>query len=54
MRDFQLYQAVLGLRASWTVVNVELDVKGAAGNRDRRGRTGALSVPLVSGTGPGL
>ena len=28
MRDFELYQAVLGLQAPWTVVNVELDVKG--------------------------
>lgn len=28
MRDFDLYQAVLGLKAPWTVVNVELDVKG--------------------------
>lgn len=28
MRDFELYQAILGLRAPWTVVNVELDVKG--------------------------
>lgn len=27
MRDFELYQAVLGLRPPWTVVNVELDVK---------------------------
>jgi transposase len=27
MRDFELYQAVLGLRAPWAVVNVELDVK---------------------------
>ncbi len=26
MRDFELYQAVLGLRAPWTVVKVELDV----------------------------
>lgn len=28
MRDFELYHAILGLRAPWTVVNVELDVKG--------------------------
>ncbi len=28
MRDFELYQAVLGLQAPWTVVNVELDVNG--------------------------
>jgi transposase len=28
MRDFALYQAVLGLQATWTVLNVELDVKG--------------------------
>ncbi len=28
MRDFELYQAVLGLQTAWTVVNVELDVKG--------------------------
>jgi transposase len=27
MRDFELYQAVLGLQAPWTVANVELDVK---------------------------
>ncbi|GIW53930.1 MAG: hypothetical protein KatS3mg082_0334 [Nitrospiraceae bacterium] len=27
MRDFELYQAVLGLQAPWTVVNVELDLK---------------------------
>jgi transposase len=27
MRDFELYQAVLGLQAPWAVVNVELDVK---------------------------
>jgi len=28
MRDFELAQAVLGLQAPWTVVNVELDVTG--------------------------
>lgn len=28
MRDVELYQAVLGLQAPWSVVNVELDVKG--------------------------
>jgi len=28
MRDLELYQAVLGLQAPWTVLNVELDVKG--------------------------
>lgn len=28
MRDFELYQAVLGLQTPWTVVNVELDIKG--------------------------
>jgi transposase len=26
MRDFELYQAVLGLQAPWAVVNMELDV----------------------------
>jgi hypothetical protein len=26
MRDFEFYQAVLGLMAPWPVVNVELDV----------------------------
>lgn len=28
MRGFELYQAVLGLQAPWTVVNVELEVTG--------------------------
>jgi hypothetical protein len=28
MRDFEIYQAILRLQAPWTVVNVELDVKG--------------------------
>jgi hypothetical protein len=28
MRDFELYQAVLGLRAPWSVINVALDVNG--------------------------
>jgi transposase len=28
MRDFELYQAVLGLQAPWTVANVDLDVTG--------------------------
>lgn len=28
MRDFELYHAVLGLQSPWSVVNVDLDVKG--------------------------
>jgi transposase len=28
MRDFELYQAVLGLQAPWSVINVELNVPG--------------------------
>ena len=41
MRDFELYQAVLGLRAPWTVVNVELDV-----NRQQ------VTVTVAAGLGP--
>ncbi|WHZ15312.1 MAG: Mobile element protein [Nitrospira sp.] len=41
MRDFELYQAVLGLRAPWTVVNVELDVKGKQ-----------VTVTVEAGPGP--
>ena len=28
MRDIELYRAILGLTPPWTVVNVDLDVKG--------------------------
>lgn len=41
MRDFELYQAVLGLQAPWTVVNVELDVNGQQ-----------VSVTVDAGPGP--
>src|SRR5690606_27212905 len=41
MRDFDLYQAVLGLKAPWTVVNVELDVKGEQ-----------VTVTIEAGPGP--
>lgn len=41
MRDFELYQAVLGLRTPWTVVNVELDVK-----------TQQVTVTVEAGPGP--
>jgi transposase len=41
MRDFDLYQAVLGLKAPWTVVNVELDVKGEQ-----------VTVTVEAGAGP--
>jgi transposase len=41
MRDFELYQAVLGLQAPWTVVNVELDVMGQQ-----------VTVTVAAGPGP--
>ena len=41
MRDFELYQAVLGLQAPWTVANVELDVKGQQ-----------VTVTVEAGPGP--
>jgi transposase len=41
MRDFELYQAVLGLKAPWIVVHVELDVKGAQ-----------VTVTVEAGPGP--
>lgn len=41
MRDFELYQAVLGLQAPWAVVNVELDVTGQQ-----------VSVTVDAGPGP--
>ncbi|HSE57192.1 MAG TPA: ISL3 family transposase [Nitrospiraceae bacterium] len=41
MRDFELYQAVLGLEAPWTVVNVELDVTGQQ-----------VTVTVEAGAGP--
>jgi transposase len=40
MRDFELYQAVLGLQAPWAVVNVELDV------------TRQVTVTVDAGPGP--
>ncbi len=41
MRDFALYQAVLELQAPWSVVNVELDVKGQQ-----------VTVAVEAGPGP--
>ncbi|MEW6283749.1 MAG: ISL3 family transposase [Candidatus Eremiobacterota bacterium] len=41
MRDFELYQAVMGLQAPWTVVNVELDVTGQQ-----------VTVTVEAGPGP--
>jgi transposase len=41
MRDFELYQAVLGLPAPWSVADVELDVKGKQ-----------VTVTVKAGPGP--
>lgn len=41
MRDFELYQAVLGLRAPWSVVDVELEVKRQQ-----------VTVTVEAGSGP--
>jgi transposase len=41
MRDFELYQAVLGLRAPWSVINVALDVNG-----------NQVTVTVEAGPGP--
>ena len=41
MRDFELYQAVLGLQAPWTVANVDLDVTGKQ-----------VTVTVEAGPGP--
>ena len=54
MRDFELYQAVLGLQSPWSVVTVDLDVLEPAGGRHRGCGAGALSRPRVSGARPWL
>jgi len=41
MRDFELYQAVLGLQAPWSVINVELNVPGQQ-----------VTVTVEAGPGP--
>lgn len=41
MRDFELYQAVLGLQAPWSVTNVKLDVEGQQ-----------VAVTVEAGPGP--
>lgn len=41
MRDFELYQAVLGLKAPWIVANVELEVTGQQ-----------VTVTVEAGPGP--
>jgi len=41
MRDFELYQAVLGLQAPWSVINVELNVPGQQ-----------VTVTVEAGLGP--
>jgi hypothetical protein len=51
MRDFELYQAVLGLPAPWSVADVELDVKGKQMSDVRR-RIYFLPSCVEWGTGP--
>jgi len=47
MRDVELYRALLGLTAPWTVVGVDVDLPGSrwwCGSTPARGRTRARSV----------
>jgi transposase len=53
MRDFELYQAVLGLQAPWTVVNVELDVKGQQVTVTVEAGPGPYPCPECQEPGPG-
>lgn len=43
MRDIELYRALLGLTAPWTVAGVDVDMTG---QRDRTRRCGTGAVPL--------
>jgi len=53
MRDFELYQAVLGLQAPWTVLNVELDVKGQQVTVTVDAGPGPYPCPECQTRGPG-
>jgi transposase len=53
MRDFELYQAVLGLHAPWTVVNVELEVKGQQVTVTVEAGPGPYPCPECQEPGPG-
>jgi transposase len=53
MRDFELYQAVLGLQAPWTVVNVELEVKGQQVTVTVEAGPGPYPCPECQEPGPG-
>jgi transposase len=53
MRDFELYQAVLGLRAPWSVVQVELDVNRQQVTVTVGARSGSHPCPECQETVPG-
>ena len=53
MRDFELYQAILGLREPWVVTNVDLDVSAQQVTVTVEAGPGPYPCPECQASGPG-